>query len=120
MNFLKRIGYYLIGVSLGSIVVLFIWKGKDISFDYGPNARTLKSIRSKQILFSKITLNELNNTSVDSVRIKQILKSGKVNFSKSKPRIKPCAEYLVESDNIDIYVRRCDSVATIEKIWFKK
>ena len=40
MNLFKRFIYYLIGVSFGSIVVYFIWKGKDVSFDYGMDART--------------------------------------------------------------------------------
>ena len=47
MNLLKRFGYYFIGLALGSIVVLFIWKGKDVSFEYGMDARTLKTIRIK-------------------------------------------------------------------------
>ncbi len=52
MHLLKRFGYYLIGIALGSLVVLFIWKGKDVSFDYGMDARTLKTIRIKKRLFS--------------------------------------------------------------------
>ena len=48
MNLFKRFIYYIIGVFFGSLVVYFIWKGKDVSFDYGMDARTLKTIRTKK------------------------------------------------------------------------
>ena len=42
MNLFNRFIYYFIGLSLGSLIVYFIWTGKDVSFDYGMDARTLK------------------------------------------------------------------------------
>ena len=53
MNLFKRFIYYLIGVSFGSIIVYFIWKGKDVSFYYGMYARTLKTIRTKKLYYSE-------------------------------------------------------------------
>ena len=44
----KRIFYYLIGVSLGSVGVYFFWQKKNATFDYGMDARTLKTIRIKK------------------------------------------------------------------------
>ena len=119
MKLLKRVGYYLIGVSLGSIVVLFIWKGKDVSFDYGMDARTLKSIRKKKIEYSETVSNQLTNKVIDSASIARALEFGDVDFSKSKARQKPCAEYFVESDSLELYVKRCDSIATIETVRLK-
>ena len=120
MQFLKRFGYYLVGLALGSLVVLFIWKGKDVSFDYGMDARTLKTIRIKKRLFSEDALNTLNNSKIDTAIISTILNAGDVNFGKSKPRIKPCAEYFItgkgDLNHIDLYIIRCDSTATIDKI----
>jgi len=120
---LKRVGYYLVGVALGSIIVLFVWKGKDVSFPYGPNARTLRSIQKKQIEYSSSAELIMNKAAIDTTYIQAVILSGDVNFDKSKPRLKPCAEYFISGShkekNIDIYVKRCDSIATIQTVWVK-
>lgn len=123
MHLIKRIGYYLIGLSLGSIVVFFIWKGKDVSFDYGPDARTLKSIRVKKVLYSNNALSVLSENKLDSTAIQAILLNGDVNFGKSDQRKKPCGEYYIsgsyDEKKIDFWVIRCDSTSTIDKVWLK-
>lgn len=123
MQWIKRVGYYLIGLSLGSIVVFFIWRGKDVSFDYGPDARTLKSIRVKKLVYSKDALHTLTNNNLDSTAIQYILLNGDVNFSKSNQRKKPCGEYYISGTynekKIDFWAIRCDSISTIDKVWLK-
>lgn len=120
MQLLKRFGYYAIGLGFGAIIVLFIWKGKDVSFDYGMDARTLKTIRIKKRLFSDKAKQVMVSTVIDSATISTILNNGDVNFSKSKPRIKPCPEYFITGkdslNHIDLYITRCDSTATINTI----
>ena len=120
---LKRIGYYLVGLSIGSIAVYFFWQKKDASFDYGMDARTLKSIRIKKREFSKDALRVLESTSIDTSQISSILKNGDVDFTKSKARLKPCAEYYISGNdnlkNISLYIIRCDSVSTIKNIIYK-
>lgn len=119
MQLLKRFGFYLLGVALGVPLVMFMWKGKNATFDYGPDARTLKTIRKKQRLFSEEAKQVMLDKNIDTAHISSILKSGDVNFSKSKPRLKPCAEYLIEGKKIDLYVIRCDSTSTIDKVLVK-
>jgi hypothetical protein len=123
MPLLKRIGYYLIGLSLGCVVVFFIWKGKDVSFDYGPDARTLKTIRTKQKTFSEEAKASLLKNKLDTAAINAILLNGDVHFGKSNPRKKPCAEYYIsgeyETKKIDFWAIRCDSTVTIDKVWLK-
>ena len=123
MQLLKRIGYYLVGVSLGSIVVLFIWKWKDVTFDSGMDSRTLKSIRKKQLVYSASAETIMSKSQIDTTAIKAILKTGDVDFGKSDQRKKPCAEYFISGEynqkNIDLYVQRCDSIATIQTVWVK-
>ncbi len=120
MEWLKRVVYYLIGLSLGSVVVFFIWKNKKVSFDYGMDARTLKTIRIKKKIYSQEAQNTLAKNNLDTVAINYILKNGDVNFSKSKQREKPCAKYIVEGKyqekHIDLWIIRCDSTSTIEKV----
>ena len=66
MQLLKRFGYYAIGLAFGLLIVLFIWNGKEVSFDYGMDARTLKTIRIKKRLFSADALNTLNNSKIST------------------------------------------------------
>lgn len=118
---IKRIGYYLVGLSLGSIGVYFFWQKKQATFDYGMDARTLKTIRIKKRFFSDDAKKVMQNSNIDTLKISTILYTGDVDFGKSKPRQKPCAEYYVTGNkdlkNISLYVSRCDSTSTIEKIF---
>ena len=120
MNWPKRVLYYLIGFSFGGIIVYFIWKGKDTSFDYGMDARTLKTIRIRDKVYSDEAQETLIKNDLDSTTVNAILKRGDVHFGESKPRIKPCPEYLISGKdslkNIQLYIKRCDSVATIQKV----
>jgi hypothetical protein len=117
---IKRIGYFLIGVSISSVGVYFFWQKKKATFDYGMDSRTLKSIRIKKRVFSNDALQVMLNSDIDSTKISTILYSGDVNFSKSKPRQEPCAEYYItgnrDLENVSLYISRCDSISTIKKI----
>ena len=119
MQLLKRFGYYAFGVALGSIAVLYFWKQKDVSFDYGMDARTLKTIRIKKRAFSKQAKEAMLTYNVDTAQISKILKYGDVDFGKSKARQKPCGEYYVTGKQIDLYIIRCDSTSTIDKVYLK-
>lgn len=124
MKLLKRVGFYLIGVGLGSVIVLFIWKGKDVSFDYGMDARVLSSIRKKQIIYSDKAKESMKLFEIDTTTISTILNNGgDIDFDKSKARQKPCAEYYIMGKDslrmVHFYVNRCDSIATIETVWKK-
>ncbi|AQS93213.1 MULTISPECIES: DUF4258 domain-containing protein [Polaribacter] len=116
----KRIFYYLVGLTLGSIGVYFFWQKKNASFDYGMDARTLKTIRIKKRLFSDEAKNAMLKFDIDTLKISTILENGDVDFGKGKPRQKPCAEYFVtgkkELEKVSLLVKRCDSTSTIQKV----
>lgn len=118
--FVKRIGIYLIGLSIGSVGVYFFWQKKNASFDYGMDARTLKTIRIRKRLFSNDAVKSMELYKIDTLKISKILKKADVDFGKGNPRQKPCAEYYItgknELKNISLLVKRCDSSASIEKI----
>jgi hypothetical protein len=117
---LKRIGYFLIGATISSIGVYFFWQKKNATFDYGMDARTLKTIRIRDRMYSNEAKKVMQKSEIDSVKIDKILNFGDVDFGKSNPRQKPCAEYYVtgkkELKNVSLYISRCDSIATIQKI----
>ena len=123
MDWLKRIGYYLVGFSLGGVIVFFIWQKKEVSFDYGMDARTLKTIRIREKVYTPEAQSVLTANHLDSLTVNAILNNGDVNFGESKPRIKPCPEYLITGKDslkhIQLYFKRCDSVATLQKVLIK-
>ncbi|WP_369049162.1 DUF4258 domain-containing protein [Tenacibaculum sp. UWU-22] len=120
MKLLRRLLFFFIGLAFGCLIVYFFWKQKNVSFDYGMDARTLKTIRIKQRIFSDEAKQIMLLNKIDTAQISSILKNGDVNFSKSKPRLKPCAEYYITGKDslqkINLYVKRCKTTATIEKI----
>lgn len=122
MQLLKRFGYYLIGITIGSIGVLYFWKNKKVTFDYGMDARTLKSLRIKKHIYSTDVKKVLETKGKDSSIINALLFRGDVDFGKSKPRLKPCAEYFITGKDslksVSIYVKRCDSTVTIKDIFW--
>lgn len=116
----KRIFYYLIGLSIGSVGVYFFWQKKNASFDYGMDARTLKTIRIRDRVFSEEAKNSMQRHKIDTLNISTILHTGDVDFGKGNPRQKPCAEYYItgvkELEKVSLLVKRCDSTATIQKV----
>lgn len=117
---IKRIFYYLIGVFISAIGVYFFWQKKKATFDYGMDARTLKTIRIRKRFFSEDAKKSMLQFNIDTLKIATILNDGDVDFGQGKPRQKPCAEYYIsgkkELEKVNLIVIRCDSSATIEKV----
>jgi len=114
MKLVQRIGYYLGGFSIGLIVLAFFFNGKKTSCSYGPEARVLKNIRNKKIVYTN------NKDNLDSTELQYILRKGDIDFSKSNPRQEPCGVYAIESmineKDIVLTIENCDSIATILNI----
>jgi hypothetical protein len=123
MKLIQRTGYYLAGFSIGIVILAFIWKGKKTEFNYFPDARVLKNIKTKQQLFSNKVKMAITNKTIDTIAISYILKEGDVNFSKSQTKRKPCKIYVIEGDYNDkeivLTVENCDSIATIQDVSVK-
>ncbi len=117
MKLIQRIGYYLGGFSLGLVILAFFFSKKKTSCSYGPEARVIKNINSKKILYSSSFQNEMNNQNLDSTTIFYILKKGDIDFSKSNTRQEPCGIYNIkgrfDEKEILLSVENCDSTATL-------
>lgn len=83
MKFVHRLAYYIFGIFIGSLFLLFIFKNKKTEFCYMPNCRVLKDIRTKGITVSKEAQAVLNEKVVTMDDIQNTLKYGDVDFSKS-------------------------------------
>ncbi|WP_298238301.1 hypothetical protein [uncultured Algibacter sp.] len=114
MKLIQRIGYYLGGFSIGLVILAFFLNGKKTSCSYGPEARVMKNINIKNIVY------DISIEPSDSTLINHILKTGNINFSKSNTRQEPCGIYLLESNynnqEVMMTVENCDSIATIKSL----
>lgn len=96
MPFIRRLGYFLLGLSVGLIfLAIFLRKKSDetgTEFCYLPNCRVLKELRSKPVSFNNPALSQ----ELDSLSLVKILTEGDVLFDKSEPRKEPCGAYIIE------------------------
>ena len=126
MAFLKRLGFYLIGLSIGLVFLAFFFKKKSeetgIEFCYFPNCRTLKDIRSKPISYSDEIQVQLQNKQIDSTDISYFLNDGDIDFKKSDTKSKPCKIYFIKGElkgkDAVLKVRNCAEKAVLENVHY--
>ncbi|WP_299534267.1 DUF4258 domain-containing protein [Ulvibacterium sp.] len=126
MPFLKRLGFYLLGLSVGLVFLTFFLKkktdGTGAEFCYFPNCRTLKDIRSKPISYSEEINELLISRALDSMDIDYFLNDGNVDFEKSDTKAEPCKVYFIEGiakgKNAILRVRNCRDEAILENVLF--
>ncbi len=124
MGFLKRLGYFIFGLSIGIVFLTFFFKKKSdetgVSFCYFPNCRTLKDIRSKPVVYSNEVSSLLANKQLDTLDIKLLLTNGDIDFGKSNTKSVPCRTYIVEgtikNQPATITVKNCPNKTRIDKI----
>ena len=108
MSFLKRLYYYSTGFIIGIIFLFFIFNGKRTSCNYGPSARVIDNIISKDLILNS------NVQSIDSAGLINLISEGRVIFNKSEPNQKPCGVYYIETDSLNFIITNCESAATVE------
>jgi len=100
MNFISRLAYYLLGILVGVLFLVFFFKGKfagkDMSFCYLPNCRVLKDLRSKPFYYSDLASEKMKQGMLDTIELKEIFRHGNVNFSKSNVPLDNGKYYLIE------------------------
>lgn len=127
MAFLKRLGFYLFGLSIGLIFLTIFFKKKTektgVEFCYFPNCRTLKDIRSKSISYSKAIEELILNQELDSTKIAYFLNEGDVDFKSSDTESTPCRTYVIKADLAEkpavMTVKNCEEKALVESVVFK-
>ena len=120
MTFKERLPYFLGGLTIGIIIVVFIFDKKNTTFDYGPNARVLKNLRTKERVYSKEALESMYYYQLDTSTVSKILTNGNVDLG-NKIKLDSCLyQYSIQGSkklkNIELIVKNCDSTAFIEKI----
>jgi hypothetical protein len=100
MKFQFRLAYYLFGLFLGGVFVMWFLKAKatdkGVEFCYFPNCRVLKDLRSKSLEIDSVAQQTLNAKWVTIEDIKMSLQYGDVDFKKSNESYRKGKIYVIE------------------------
>ncbi len=118
MTIFKRFGYFLGGLTVGIILLMFFLGGKKASCAYGPTARVLKNIRIKSPTITPEARRAMQSYSLDTSVVANYLKDGDVIFKESNIVINDsCKKYVIRGKSNDqrylMQVSNCDSTAVI-------
>lgn len=107
MSFIKRLGYYLGGFSVGLIFLFFLFNGKRTQCNYSPSARVKSDIKKKGWVFEK-DFYPIQDT------IKWFAKTT-VDFSESNIGTDSCNVYVMEIESKVFFVRKCTDIAYFKR-----
>ncbi|WBU89148.1 hypothetical protein [Cellulophaga omnivescoria] len=124
MAFIKRLGWYLVGLSIGIVfLTVFLKKKSDetgTEFCYFPNCRVLKDLRSKPLSYSNDIQVLLNNKTIDSTTVAYFFNNGDIDFGNSDTKSTPCKTYkiegLVKEKQAILTVINCTDKVVVDKI----
>ncbi|MDV7398644.1 DUF4258 domain-containing protein, partial [Arthrospira platensis SPKY1] len=103
MKLYQRFAFYLLGLSIGIIFVFYFLNAKaesrGVEFCYLPNCRVLKDLRTKSFHYSDEASAKLAEAWLDTTDIRNTLRYGDVDFSKSNIPMDGGKYYIVEGKN---------------------
>ena len=107
MKLLYRLGFYLLGLSVGLILLSVIFNGKKTSCNYGPNQRVISNL-SKKIWNSNLE----ENITFDSISFHEFLDMARIDFNKSDTTKDSCKVYYLngywKEQAISLEVENCE------------
>jgi hypothetical protein len=120
MKFIHRLGFYLGGFSIGLIFLMFFLSGKKTSCSYFPNARIIKNISAKKIIFSPEIIKDIVSFKIDTNEFYSILKNSKIKGRFENNNIDKCKLYTIESNEHVFKINNCKNSAEVKNILKKK
>ncbi|MFN3755610.1 MAG: DUF4258 domain-containing protein [Flavobacterium sp.] len=125
MKFYQRLAYFLVGLTVGIIFLVYFLGAKaesrGVSFCYFPNCRVLKDLRSKPFYYSEEASKILSESWIDSIDIRNTLLHGDVDFSNSNIKVGNAKRYVVEGKTtqkqpLTLQLLNFESKVLLEKI----
>ncbi len=117
MSLFYRIGYYLVGFSVGLIFLAFVFNGKKTSCNYSPSSRVKGSLLQKKIQLPDNFKNQ--NPKIDDSIVRELIKKGNIDFSKSNTQLDSCRVYHIDfgnDKNSFLEVANCKKKVTVLKV----
>jgi hypothetical protein len=111
----RRLRFYGFGFLLGCLMVSIIFKGRGCKM---PNSAKLEELSYQKLELSKHGECRMECRGITEAEIKDVLKTGKINYDKSDVRDKPCGTYAVEGktadgQNVRIVIADCDTISRV-------
>jgi hypothetical protein len=114
----RRFFFYLIGVGIGIVISILFFGDREIEFAYLPNARTLKHLRSQDLVYSEQAVCLMNCMKITESAFERMFYEGDLDVDFSDSDVKsPCKTYAIDVENSKylsrLLIDDCDSVSTI-------
>lgn len=94
----RRLKLYAFGFLLGMLTVSVVYKGKGCQL---PNSAKMEELTWQKLEYSKHAECRMKCRHITEAEIKQVFKSGKVNYDKSAVHDKPYPTYAIEGPTGD-------------------
>ncbi len=103
------------GFLLGIFLLLIMFGDRDFSCvgNYFPQGRVLEDIKRKKLIFLAEIPTDCKKITDTLYFTEVFLKNASVNFSESNPRKKPCGEYFISNDTLNLLIRNCEDKAEV-------
>ncbi len=99
MNFINRLKYYLIGVGLGILMVMAIFKDRNLR-SWMPQFQVIKEISEKPLGISEEIMCRFECTGLSTENeIDSILATGDVDFKRSNVKAHDAREYIINIED---------------------
>lgn len=126
MAFIKRLGWYLVGLSIGIVFLTLFLKKKSeetgASFCYLPNCRVLKDLRAKPATFSDQVNAMIADKTIDSTTIDYFFNDGDIDFKSSDTKSTPCKIYYIDGEinqqEARLKVQNCTDKVVVETLTY--
>jgi len=114
-DLIRRFKLYGFGVVLGLLVVSFVYKGKGCQM---PGSAKLEELSFQKLELTKHGACRMECRGISESEIKELLKTGKINYDKSEVHDKPCGTYAVEGNTKDgqhvrVVIADCDTISKV-------
>ena len=96
--------------------------GRDITFNYMPNARVVNYLTKYPLKFTDKAKCQYDCNDLDSLALVNFIREGSVDFSKSNPRPDSgiCKSYWIEGElygqESSIVIETCDTIGTVTSL----
>jgi hypothetical protein len=99
---------------------MFFLSGKKTSCSYFPNARIIKNISAKKIIFSPEIIKDIVSFKIDTNEFYSILKNSKIKGRFENNNIDKCKLYTIESNEHVFKINNCKNTAEVKNILKKE
>lgn len=114
-DLIRRLKLYAFGFLLGVLVVSIVYKGKGCQL---PGSAKMEELTWQKLEYTKHAECRMKCRNITEAELKQVFKSGKINYEKSDVRDKPCGTYAIEGPtatgkNLRIVIADCDTISRV-------